>query len=95
MVKWSLPAKHDLKTIHDFIATDSKHYAKKVVKEVLTKSETLNEFPLSGRTVPEIGNHNIREVFIYSYRLIYQIRDTDVVVLALLHSRREFPEDKF
>ncbi len=30
MVIWSEPAKVDLRSIHDFIAHDSSHYAKKV-----------------------------------------------------------------
>jgi hypothetical protein len=30
MVIWSEPAKAGLRSIHDFIAHDSKHYAKKV-----------------------------------------------------------------
>jgi plasmid stabilization system protein ParE len=34
MVNWSLPAKNDLKNIYDYIARDSKYYAKKV--EILT-----------------------------------------------------------
>lgn len=32
MVIWSIPAKHDLKKIHDYIAEDSKYYALKVSK---------------------------------------------------------------
>jgi hypothetical protein len=27
MVKWSVPARNDLKQIHDYIANDSKYYA--------------------------------------------------------------------
>jgi len=30
MVIWSIPAKHDLKKIHDYIVEDSKYYALKV-----------------------------------------------------------------
>jgi len=37
MVKWSAPAKRDLKQIHDYIAKDSKYYAKKVPKFVAGK----------------------------------------------------------
>ena len=32
MVIWTEPAKADLRSIHDFIAHDSKHYAKKVIQ---------------------------------------------------------------
>jgi len=35
MVNWSEPAKTDLRSIHDFIAHDSRHYAKKVTQDML------------------------------------------------------------
>ncbi|HEY3424683.1 MAG TPA: type II toxin-antitoxin system RelE/ParE family toxin [Negativicutes bacterium] len=40
MVKWSAPAKQDLKQIHDFIARDSERYAKKVTMDFVTRSES-------------------------------------------------------
>ena len=70
MVKWSIPARNDLKQIHDYIAKDSKYYAQNVIQEIVTKTETLPEFPEIGRTVPEISDQNIRELIVYSYRLI-------------------------
>ena len=48
MVEWTDPAKQDLKSIHDYIARDSKLYAKKVSFEIVEKSEKLNIFPESG-----------------------------------------------
>jgi len=33
MVIWSIPAKHDLKKINDYIAEDSKYYALKFVTQ--------------------------------------------------------------
>ena len=59
MVKWSKPAKLDLKVIYDYIARDSKFYAQKVSREIVEKSERLNSFPEAGRIVPEIGDTNI------------------------------------
>lgn len=90
MVKWSIPAKHDLKEIHDFIAKDSKYYANNVSKNILIESKELKSFPKKGREVPEIDDPNIREIFIYSYRLIYQISDKNIEVLALIHGKRNF-----
>ena len=72
MVKWSAPAKNDLRQIHDYIAKDSKYYAQNVLKEIVARSEKLNDFPEIGRAVPEITDQNIRELIVYSYRLIYK-----------------------
>jgi len=90
MVNWSVPAKNDLKNIHDYIAHDSKYYAIKVTQEFIEKSEGLTEFPQIGRTVPEIDNPNIRELIIYSYRLIYEITNKKIEILAIIHSKQDF-----
>lgn len=49
MVIWSDPAKANLRSIHDFIAHDSRHYAKKVTQDILAKTDVLNELPRMGR----------------------------------------------
>lgn len=61
MVIWSIPAKKDLKKIHDFIAQDSNYYAKQVIENIIAKADSLLDFPKMGREVPEIGDPNIRE----------------------------------
>ena len=43
MVKWSRPAKLDLKQIHGYIAKDSRYYAKKVANNIVEKTEELKE----------------------------------------------------
>ena len=90
MVKWSIPAKNDLKQIHDYIAKDSKYYAQNVVREIVTKTETLIDFPEIGRVVPEISDQNIRELIVYSYRLIYEISESGIEIIAIIHGRRDF-----
>ena len=90
MVKWSLPARNDLKQIHDYIAQDSRYYARNVIQEIVAKTEKLTELPEIGRTVPEISDQNIRELIVYSYRLIYEISEFGVEILAIIHGRRDF-----
>ena len=90
MVEWADPAKQDLKAIHDYIARDSTFYAKKVSLEIVEKSEKLNILPEIGRVVPEIGDPKIRELIIYSYRLIYEIFPDKIEILALIHGKRDF-----
>jgi plasmid stabilization system protein ParE len=90
VVIWTIPAKLDLKEIHDYIARDSKYYAQKVSQDIVDKSEKLKYFPQIGRIVPEINDPNIRELIIYSYRLIYEVILDGVQILALIHSKRNF-----
>ncbi|MCH8318528.1 MAG: type II toxin-antitoxin system RelE/ParE family toxin [Bacteroidetes bacterium] len=95
MVEWSIPAKQDLKQIHDYIARDSVFYAEKVVEEIVEKSEILNDYPEIGRIVPELGDKNIRQLLIYSYRLIYENMHSEIIILAVISSKQDFPSYKF
>lgn len=89
MVIWSDPARADLRSIHDFIAHDSKHYARKVTQDIVAKTDILNELPRMGKVVLELGNEAIRELSLYSYRILYEIREPDIIVLAVIHKRRD------
>jgi toxin ParE1/3/4 len=90
MVTWSKPARNDLKQIHDHISIDSKYYAKVVTRTIAEKADNLAEFPFFGRVVPEIDDPNVREIFVYSYRLIYEVKEGGVQVLAVVHGKRDF-----
>ena len=81
MVKWATPAKKDLKEIHDYIANDSKYYAKNVAQNIVAKTEELDTFPERGKIVPEIDDSNVRELFIYSYRLFYEIKPNSTFIV--------------
>ncbi len=39
------------------------------------------------KAVPELSNEAIRELSLYSYRILDATREADVVVLAVIHSR--------
>ena len=90
MVRWTSPAKRDLKRIYDYIAEDSVFYAKKVVEDIVSRSEILENLPEIGRMVPELGNPDIRELIVYSYRLVYRIKEGNVQILTIIHGKRDF-----
>jgi len=90
MVIWSIPARNDLKLIYEYIAKDSRYYATNVIENIVSKAENLDDFPEIGRVVPEIGDENVRELIIYSYRLIYEVVPNDVQILAIIHGKRDF-----
>ena len=90
MVVWSLSARRDLRAIHDQIAGDSTRYAKRVVKNIVERTDTYALHPKMGKSVSEAADESIRELSAYSYRIIYRIADPDIVVLAVVHKRRDF-----
>jgi plasmid stabilization system protein ParE len=40
--------------------------------------------------VPEIESRAIREIFVYRYRLMYQVSGDEVRILAVLHGAMDF-----
>lgn len=87
-VIWSDESLSNVEGIADFIARDSLYYAQVVVSEIFAAGESLRDNPKRGRTVPELNNPAIRELFIYNYRLIYEIRNSQIKILAVIHGRR-------
>jgi toxin ParE1/3/4 len=90
MVIWATPAKTDLKAIHDFIASDSKYYAKKVIQDIIDRTNIIETYPMIGRKVPEIDDENVREIFAYSYRILYEIKSEKIYIIGIIHGRRDF-----
>ena len=88
MVKWTLPARDDLRAIFDYIALDSSFYAKKIIRDIISLSSTIPDMPERGRIVPETNEKDVRELFIYSYRLIYQLTPNLISILAVIHGNR-------
>jgi len=49
----------------------------------------LDELPRKGRMVPELNEDSVRELGLYSYRILYEIKSDHLIeVLAVIHKRR-------
>jgi len=96
-LKWSPEAVEDIESIAEYIGRDSNFYAKAVVSKIIKTAKTIIEQPNIGRIVPELSNQNIRERFVYSYRIVYQIKIDSIIILAIIHGKRliENIEERF
>ena len=86
-LEWSNEALEDIKIIAEYIEKDSPVYAKSVVLKFFEKAEMLQDFPLMGRVVPELDDETIREIFVYSYRLIYKIYKERILLITVIHGK--------
>lgn len=87
-VVWSPQALEDLELIAEYIARDSAHYAKSVVRDMIALARSLVQFPNRGRIVPETDDPAVRERFLHSYRLIYQVEHAQIRIIAVIHGHR-------
>ena len=89
-VRWTPQAEDDLQAIYDFIARDSKHYARLVVEEILAAVDTIARFPLVGRHIPERPREDLRELIKPPYRIVYRVGD-EAHILTVFRASRLFP----
>lgn len=82
----------DLEAIGDFIARDAPSFAQIFVNRVFQSVKRLENFPYSGRLVPEISQDNIREIIFGSYRIVYLVNNEEVNILTIFHSSRQLKQ---
>lgn len=84
-IKWLKSAKLDLKDIHEFIALDSKRYARFQVEKIQKRTTILKEGTIIGKKVFEINDENVRELFEGDFRIIYRIISKYEIHILLIH----------
>ena len=72
-VIWAESARDALDAVIGYIAQDSQQAAVQVLDEALRAGTSLATFAERGRVVPELNDPSIREVFVYKYRLQYEV----------------------
>lgn len=88
-IVWSESALEDLEAIAEYVAESSVSSAKKVVTKVRDATRKLEQFPHLGMIVPELGDPTIRQSLVLQYRIIYQVENDRLVVLSIIHTRRQ------
>ena len=85
-VVWTERAVNDLQAIYLFMARDATEYARLVNHRLYQAATRLEDFPRSGRVVPEWDSEDVRELIAQSYRIIYRVMtDRDRVEVLLVH----------
>ena len=91
-LRWSPQALRDLDAIFDYIAENNLTAALNWVRRLQAKATAALAAPMAGRTVPEMGRDDVREVFLRSYRIVYRVVDDELFVLTVFEGHRLFPE---
>ena len=88
-VTWSREAGENLVDIEEFIARDSVERATRFVDTLIDYAEAiLADNPKSGRSVPEIGNPDIRELIYQGYRIVYRLNGDRIEILTVFEGHR-------
>jgi toxin ParE1/3/4 len=81
-VGWTESAWQELESAASFIAKDSPRYAAAFVDDARSPARSLRKFPKQGRVVPEAADESVRELFVKSYRLVYEIHQDHFAIVA-------------
>ncbi|MBW6512449.1 MAG: type II toxin-antitoxin system RelE/ParE family toxin [Desulfuromonadaceae bacterium] len=88
-VTWSQEAGENLVDIEEFIARDSVERAVRIVDALIDHTEEiLADNPRSGRTVPETGSPDIRELIYRGYRIVYRLNGDRIEILTVFEGHR-------
>jgi plasmid stabilization system protein ParE len=88
-VTWSREAGENLVDIEEFIARDSVERAIRFIDALIDHTEAmLADSPKSGRSVPEIGNPDIRELIYRGYRIVYRLNGDRIEILTVFEGHR-------
>lgn len=89
---WSPLAIERVSEIAEYIARDNLSTAQRWVEDTFDRVEQLEQFPDSGRNVPEAPTrHDLREIIHGNYRIIYRVRSEGLDILTVKHGRQILP----
>ena len=83
---WSPKSIADLDSIGEYISKDSPKYAHITVQKIFGIVQTIPEFPLLGRQLPERTHPNLRERITGNFRIVYRITESTIEVVTIHHS---------
>ncbi|MEN6335757.1 MAG: type II toxin-antitoxin system RelE/ParE family toxin [Phycisphaerales bacterium] len=89
-VIWAPSALEDIAAIAEFIARDSPEVASLFIRRLMEATDRLQEFPLSGRIIPEINDPDSREVIYGAYRIMYRVEGDEVWITGVVHGARDW-----
>ena len=93
-LKWSHLSRADLRGIVRFISRDSPQRAQSFALRLIAHVEMLQQYPESGRVVPELRSPEIRETVFKPYRIVYRHKAAEkkVEIVRVWHAARGTPK---
>ena len=86
-VIWSNTAIAHLDMIYAYLEPQSAVYATQTINRLAQAADVLGDFPKMGRKVPELMDDRL-EIIERPYRIVCAVSETQVEILAVVHSSR-------
>lgn len=86
-IVWSPLALDRVEEIAHYIARNNRAAAARWLVDIFDFVDRLQQFPESGRMVPEFGLPHVREVIFRRHRVVYRI-ESQIDILTVRHGRQ-------
>lgn len=88
-LRWTSKAMSDLARLYDFLAPVNKPAAIRAVQALTRAPARLLEHPRIGERLEEFDPREVRRLLVGRYELRYEIRQAEIYVLRLWHTRED------
>ncbi len=89
-IVWAPSALEDIESIAKYIEKDSADQAALFISRIIEITDQLENFPQSGRVIPEINDEHCRELIYGAYRIMYRIFKQEVWITGAVHGARNW-----
>ena len=87
-IQFTSRARRELREVLGFIAQDNPQAASDLASRIMDSIEHKTRFPKSGRLIPEIPEHQARELVVPPCRIFYLADKTTLTVLSIIRTER-------
>lgn len=87
-ILWQKKASDDLNGIYNYIKEDSPQNAIMVFNKIYELVNSLVVFPEKYPVEPTLNNPNVRFVVIWSFKIIYTIKENTIYILRIFNTKR-------
>ncbi|EQB9601985.1 type II toxin-antitoxin system RelE/ParE family toxin [Escherichia coli] len=88
-IYWTLKAQDDLERIYRFALQYSRQYADDVLDRLITGCAGLTAHPAIGVQQTRYEPREVRKVLFDDYEVHFELRDNDIYIVDLWHTREE------
>lgn len=88
-IYWTLKAQDDLERIYSFALQYSRQHADDVLDRLITGCAGLTAHPVIGVQQTRYEPREVRKVLFDDYEVHYELRDNDIYIVDLWHTREE------
>lgn len=93
-ITWSTNAKQDIKSIYDYIFTDSPSTADKIITKITDTISHIASFPDIGKTIPlDIEqSENYQQIVVEYWSIIYLSESNNIKIITIIDTRRDLKD---